>query len=217
MAGLTKTKTKDVPFPNLTKNPLELPIWKGEGLGPRIVTSAMTNYSPYQSQWWTAYNKYGGGFMSSNTNSAYETIINHSTLASPVILAGIIGRFCTNGHHYFRITVDGLQYTTPVQVFTGRLVLGSYNVRTSAVSATQYNTAGSGFRYWQYYDPGNNTDVYATISYQSVEDPMDLFVDGCPLLYAERSLKIEEFVTNLNTSTYYNYAGFHLRYLEDVV
>lgn len=217
MAGLTKTKTKDVPFPNLTKNPFELPIWRGEGVGPRIVDNSRQARSPYQSQFASTFNKYGGAYTSSNTNSSYVEIVNMSSLSSPIIVAGIIGRYCTSGHHYFRITVDGIQYTTPVQVFTGRLVLGSFNVRSSAVSASQYNSQGYGFRWWLYNDPGNNLDTHAEIGYQSVEDPMDLFVDGCPLLYAETSFKLEEFVTGVSTSTYYNYCYYQYRTLEDVV
>ena len=217
MAGLTKTKTKEVPFPNLTKNPLELPIWKAVD-GPTIVQSSRNNTQTLGSSFWTAFNKYGGGYTQSNTNSAYITVIDHSTLASPVIVASIIGRYTSSGHHYFKITVDGIEYITPVaQVFSGRLVLGSFNVRSTGVSMNMFNYFGYGLRMHYYEDPGNNADAFAELDRQSVEDPMDLFVEGCPLLYAENSLKIEEFVTAVNTTTYYNYAGFQLRYLEDVV
>lgn len=216
MAGLTKTKTKDVPFPNLTKNPLELPIWRTDG-GPNIVPDSRQNSNPGAAAFWTSFNKYGGGYTSSNTNSAYITVIDHSTLASPVIVASIIGRYCSNGHHYFKITVDGIEHITPVQVFTGRLALGSFNVRSTGVSMNMFNYFGYGLRMHYYGNPGDNTDAFAYLNRQSVEDPMDLFVEGCPMLYAERSLKIEEFVTGVSTSTYYNYSGFQLRYLEDVV
>jgi len=216
MAGLTKTKTKEVPFPNLTKNPLELPIWRAVG-GPTIVQSSRNNTQALGSSFWTAFNKYGGGYTSSNTNSAYITVIDHSTLASPVILSSIIGRYCSSGHHYFKITVDGIEYITPVQVFTGRLAIGSFNVRSTGTSMNMFNYFGYGLRMHYYEDPGDDADAFAYLNRQSVEDPMDLFVEGCPLLYAENSLKIEEFVTGVTASTYYNYVGFQIRYLEDAV
>ena len=202
MAGLTKTKKEEaLPFPNLTKDPTKLPIWRSySGSNPYLCTTAGAATQSGSS--WTSYWPfYGGDTVNSNTLNSYVTVLNLTNLSNPIIIGIMLGRYSNSGStdHRFRITVDGKQYIIDANAFEGRLCLGSlYN-------PTQSTANGATGRFYPNGATGANAH-YARYHYDTAEQPIHTFQDGMPMLYAESSFKFEDYVSSVLTLNDYNAA-----------
>ena len=203
MAGLTKTKKEEaLPFPNLTKDPTKLPIWRSySGQNPYLVTSSNST-SQSGGTWTTYWGYYGGDTVNSNTLDSYVTVLNLTNLSNPIIIGVMLGRYSNSGStdHRFRITVDGKQYIIDANTFEGRLCLGSlYN-------PTQSTTNGATGRFYAQGATGVNNVHYPRYFYDTAEQPIYTFQDGMPTLYAESSFKFEDYVSSVLTFNDYNAA-----------
>ena len=206
MAGLTKTKSDDLPFPNLTKDPTKLPIWRGYSTNSPQIVNGNSTTSQAGSTWTSAWGSYGGDYITSNTADAYVTVVNLTNLTYPIIIGAMIGRYSNSSiDHKFKITIDGVEHIIDTMNFDGRLCVGSlYN-------SFQSTTNGAVGRTYPYGPQGLNNAHYGRYWYDSVEQPIHQYQAGMLMLYAERSFKFEDYVSGCLTFNDYNaaYVQYH--------
>lgn len=211
MAGLTKTKSDVLPFGNLTKDPTALPKFATfGGYAPQMNNGAGQTTSGGAASFWSTWQYYGGDYSNSSTMGSYVTVVNLTNLASPIIVGCFVGRYSnqTTADHKMKITVDGTEHILDMDNFEGRMLVGStyLNVRGHNYNGLNGRSAPSGY--------SGTTVHYAQSRWDTVEQPMFQYQDGNLMLYVEKSLKFEDYLSaSTNTTSYFPYAGVQYNYL----
>lgn len=210
MAGLTKTQSDALPFGNLTKDPTALPKFATYGgYAPQMNNGAGQTTSGGAASFWNSWQYFGGDYSQSSTMGSYVTIVHVVNLTSPIVIGCFIGRYSnqSTADHKMKITVDGTPYILEMDNFEGRMVVGStyLNVR-GTTNALNGRSAPSGMATNQYH--------YAQSRWDTVEQPMMQYQDGNLMLYAEDSLKFEDYLSaSTNTTSVFPYSGVQYNHL----
>lgn len=221
MAGLTKTKSDALPFPNLTKNPKELPLAHSKGSGGfLILTSNVTLSGPTGSDFWgnNGFTRMGNYSTSNNTDTDL-TLLDISNSTKPIIVGNIITRYPNNSSatSTFKITVDGILHTfTHTHVLSSQICLGHTTNR--AQNAGTSSASGRGLRFGKFEDYYGSTassgSGYAAGTAAAIEDAYDLHTNGYPVLYAEHSMQVIVNTSHVYDATYWKNTGVTWRYLQ---
>ena len=240
MAGLTKTggiSAMPTPRENCMRDPRHLPMYASTNANtPSIVTSSGAISELTGSTGWTAFSNMGSHQQRGQTNdwgdgtgnpvngSTFSTILNVVNADTPIIMANAVGCMATsNSAHAFRITIDGIVYTVGHDYanFTGRLVLGALNMESSSTtngrrgikqgfySGIHGITAGS----WSNASTVGITNRGFYANEGVLDSPLDMYINGRPVLYADHSLKVEFRGDNPVSHQYQNYFGCTWCYL----
>lgn len=215
MAGLTKTKSDALPFPNLTKNPKDLPVTHAKGSGGfeiltgSTTTSAMTGSTFWGSGGWTSM----GSYNTASSTSTDLTLVDISNSSKPIIVGNVMTRYPNDASATttFKITVDGILHEfTHTHSHSSQIMLGHVNHRTLSGSTGGKRGLRFGLKDENY---GVGSTGVAWGNKAVIEDAMDLYHQGYPVLYAEHSMTVI-----VNTSAVYNdvnwrYQGVTWRYL----
>ena len=205
MASTQQFYRNDLTY-NMVTDPKKLPLYRCGGTStPYMCTGQRTWHYASHANFWGGMNEQGTRTWSSVANS-YVAILNLSNLSNPVIMGTFVGRYpnATNTTKV-RFTVDGTETViAPSTTWNGRLVVGGMNFE--GFGDTSYGQAAGGMRFLYY-----NTAADASTTHANgngfVESPMDMLVHGMPVLYAEDSLKVEIWDSNVYASGYYYYCG----------
>jgi len=215
MAGLTKTKSDALHFPNLTKNPKDLPLTHSKGSGGfEILTASTTTSSPVTTTFWGSTGFTGMGSYNDNSGTDTDlTLVDISNSTKPIIVGNIITRYPNNASATttFKITVDGIAHEfTHTHSHSSQIMLGHVNNRSQSGSTGGKRGLRFGIKDENY---GVGSTGIAWGNKAVIEDAMDLYNQGYPVLYAEHSMTVI-----VNTSHVYNdvgwrYQGVTWRYL----
>ena len=211
MAGVSKTKSDTLPFGNLTKDPRALPQYiTYSAYSPQMINGAGQTTNAGGTTFWSAWQYYGGDYAGSTTMGSYVTAVHLTNLVNPIVIGCFIGRYAnqSTADHKMKITVDGREYIMEMENFEGRMVLGSTYLNVSTTSNQLNGRSGS---------VGYNTlstTHFGQSRWDTVEQPMHQYQDGNLMLYAEESLKFEDYLSaSTNTNTPMHYAGVQYQFL----
>mgnify|MGYP003125558390 CR=1 FL=1 len=215
MAGLTKTKSDALPFPNLTKNPKELPLTHSKGSGGfNIVATSTTTATPVQADFWGSgcWTSMGSYNDNSGTNTDL-TLVDINNSSKPIIVGNIMTRYPNLGSATttFKITVDGIYHEfTHTHTYSSQIMLGHLTNLT-------HSGTGGGKRGLRFGLKDENYGVGSTgIAWGNnavIEDAMDLLNNGYPVLYAEHSMTVKVNTSAVYNAVYWRYQGVTWRYL----
>ena len=215
MAGLTKTKSDALPFGNLTKNPKDLPVSHSKGSGGFLITSGSTsNVAPTSAYFWGTDGWTGMGSYNDNaTTNSDLTLVDISNSTKPIIVGNIITRYPNDSSATttFKITVDGIYHEfTHTHVNSSQILLGYANHRTNTGSVG----GKRGLRYTlkdENYGAGSTGIAWGNKAV--IEDAMDLYHMGYPVLYAEHSITVKTNTSAAYDSSNWKNQGVTWRYL----
>lgn len=221
MAGLTKTKSDVLPFPNLTKNPKELPLAYSKGSGGfLILTNNTTLSAPTSSAFWgnDGFTRMGN-YNTLNSTDTDLTILDISNSTKPIIVGNILTRYPNNSSatSTFKITVDGILHTfTHTHVLSSQICLGHTTNR--AQNSGTSSASGRGLRFGKFEDYYGSTGAsgsgYSLGTAAVIEDAYDLYTNGYPVLYAEHSMQVIVSTSHVYDATYWRYTGVTWRYVQ---
>lgn len=215
MAGLTKTKSDALPFPNLTKNPKDLPLAHSKGSGGfEIVTASTTTSAPTIATFWgsTGFTSMGSYNTASSTNTDL-TLLSISNSANPIIVGNVITRYPNDATATttFKITVDGIYHEfTHTHVNLSQIMLGHVSNRTQSGSTGGKRGLRFGLKDENY---GVGSTGIAWGNKAVIEDAMDLYNQGYPVLYAEHSMSVIVNTSHVYNDVNWRYQGCTWRYL----
>ena len=192
---------KQTPLGNLTKDPLLLPWGRVLYIGCNDDDKSI-QFAEGSTYWNGAIRN---ASYSSYSTGSYATIMNLTSLKTPIIISGFHSGKSNNanGEHYFKTTIDGTETEWHVSRISGYGATHAY-VGGNPVTSLSHATSAYGLRYgYEGQSAGHtNNGSYGTndMFFINMENALDWHGLGNICLYAEDAFKLEVKSSHLSGS-----------------
>ena len=208
---------KQTPLGNLTKDPLLLPYGRAQYVGCAN-DDKVFNWAE-GSNYWNGATRHGT--YSSYSTGSYATIMNLTSLKTPIIISGFhSGKSNSSlGEHYFKVTLDGTEtewHIAKSSGYGGGTAYAGGNPVTSLSNATNAFGLRYGYQGLNQDSSHSSNGAYGTTHMYTIcmENALDWHGLGNICLYAEDSFKFEVKSSHLsggnaaNASVWWKYQGY---------